>query len=464
VFLGALTGAIFGGVTRRMGRVQDDRTTRSVLTLLNSSGVTDFLSNTYNSTVNAHRIAEDMKEAVKNNDIFKYKNFQNEQFVNFITSGLKAGRFDVRIDQLDLIKEMSNEEFRRAFGLDKTTESLKTVDEYVDQLKQHAQKIKKSYELINDTFTNPFSFNTKGTTPEQLEENEKYLLFEDWKSDLTFLTSIASDVDNRLISISKNLRNISPSLEHYHVANFVDKKYLKSYAQNMRREAKHLQSLIDQKVSTEPDLDRRRIKSLEAKSSLVDLYLEGGKLTDKRFEKLFGSLLTYHLNGQQDQGLISIPQEAVPKLIEYGRDVIRLREYRDSAYEAFDKLSTEEGFDRYFTQAQLAKQKFDEKEIPVSQQAPALQPSIETVEVKSKTGETRTFKRGVEVLVNIEGKPDTNLQNVTILSSSPEGVKVVKSDGTTETIPHENFFLKDVLSEKITSELQKVTKKYFYYS
>lgn len=468
VLLGALTGAAFGGVRRFVDREKNAQTLATTLNLLNGYGVTGILQNHYDSAATAQRISEDMKEAVRNNDIFKYKNFQHEQFVNFIVSGAKAGRFDVRMDQLRMLKEMDNEEFKRAFGLDKTTENVKTVGEYVDALIQKAEKIKNSYDLINDTFTNPFNFDSRSTTPEGALENRKHQVFEAWKGDLTFLASIAADVDSRLQSIGSDLRAINPNLDHYHVANFTDKKFLKNYATNLEREAKGLQNLLDQKVSGDPDADNRRIKSLEAKAALINAYLTDPNFSEKRFEGIFRNLLTFHLNGQQDDGNTNIPQESLPKLIQYGKDVQRLRNYRESAYKAFDKLSTEEGFERYFREAYNIDDSYSQKPPPppapgatppTGQPPSGTTPTAPTkVTVKDKAGNTKDFDPNTEYYVNVKAGEDP--VKGFVIEQKPDGKIVVQtSDGTSHEVPEDVFFAEDEASKGIKKEVDDNTSK-----
>lgn len=417
VILGSLTGAAFGGVGRFMDRAKSREETQTTLNLLNRQGVTGILSNMYDSAATAQRISEDMKQAVKSNDIFKYKNFQHEQFTNFIVSGIKAGRFDVRMEQLDMLKDMDNDEFKKAFGLDKTNDNVRTATEYIEALKDKAKKIKRSYDIINDTFSNPFQRNTKAQTKDEVLENQKHQLFESWKDALVYLASINSDSTERINSISRDLRTIDPNLDQYHVANFTDRQYLKAYAEQMDKESKGLESLIKQGVSSDAEADRKRVRSLDAKSAEIDMILAEANPSPKKFEGLFGKLLNYHLNAQNDGGPERIPQESIPKLIEYGKDIHRLRKYRESANQAFDKLSTEEGFNRYFREAEIANEKYAEKkstqketpEQKTTVTTPSTTPTTPstsvtsgralpkegtTMEIRSRDGRTKTIKIG----------------------------------------------------------------------
>lgn len=463
VVLGALTGVVFGGVKGFLDREKNTQLVSATLNLLNSQGVTGVLQNHYDTAATAQRIAEDMKQAVKDNDLFKYKNFQHEQFVNFILSGAKAGRFDVRMEQLKMLKEMDNDEFKKAFGLDKTTENVKTASEYVDALMQKAQDVKRSYDLINDTFTNPFKRAGKDSSPEAALEDSKHKTFEDWKDSLTFLASITSDVDSRIKSISADLRTINPNLDQHHVANFTNKKYLANYAKNLEQEVKGLQSLVDQKVSGDPEADRNRIKSLQAKVQLINNVLSDPNISEKRFEGTFKNLLQFHLNGQNDEGNVQIPQEALPKLIDYGRDVQRLRAYREDAYKAFEALSTQEGFEKYFREATNAQDNYSGKTPPPPAGTPPGSgtpppPTPPVVTVKGKAGESKDFDPDKEHYVNTEAGKDP--VKGFVIEQKPDGKIVVQtSDGTQVEVPQEVFFAKDKNIEDVKKDIDSNTSK-----
>lgn len=468
VILGAITGAAFGGVKRFVDREKNAKTLATTLSLLNGQGVTGIMQNHYTEAANSQRIAEDMQEAVRNNDAFRYKNLQHEQFVNFVISGLKAGRFDVRMEQLELLRNMDNEEFKRAFGLDRTTENVKTVGEYVDTLKQKAQKIKQSYDAINDTFVNPFKYRGRAIEKDQVLENQKHITFEMWKDELSLLASIPIEVDQRIQSISREVQQVNPNLDQYHLANFTDRKYLKSYAENLEREAKGLQSLLDQKVSGDPEADRKRIKVLESRVGLINMALANPNLSPKAFENIFGNLLEFHLNGQQEDGINKIPQEVLPRLVEYGRDVNRLRIHREKMYELFEKLSSEEGFNRYFREAEIAEEKQAEKNERRPPENPQSgddggstppEPVQPKLVITGPEGKTREFDaNNPTTYVKIGTDPKSNPEKVTIVGQTEDGITVINEDGTTVNVPADNFFEEDTeFNEVVKSQVNENT-------
>jgi hypothetical protein len=485
VVLGGLTGAAFSGGAalhdRFFAKGRDAAQTTAVLNLLNSQGVTGIMSNHYDTTASAHRISEDMKQAVESNNIYKYKNFQHEQFVNFILSGVKAGRFDVRLEQLKLLKDMNNDDFKKAFGLDKTTENVKTASEYVDALLQKADKIKKTYDLIDSSFTNPFRYNGRSNTPEGTIENNKHKIFESWKDQLTYLASIASDVDSRIGSMRQDIKQVNPILDHYHVSNFTDKRYLKNYSDELAKEVKTLQEFVDTKISGDSEADRRRIKLLNDRIADINAMTTDKNISDSKFSNHFRDLLQFHINGQNESGEQVIPQEAVPMLINYGIDINRLKKQREEAYKAFDRVSTPEGFERYFREANIAQEQYAKKtEERENKQTPPkpgshppgfdngapppeggtpvspTPPPPSKVTAKSKAGESKDLIIGAKYYTPTT--PGQTPVEVTVSGQDKDGNIIVKDAvGNESTLAPDLFFEKDKNAEDVKKQIDENT-------
>lgn len=463
IFLGAITGVISAGFEHFMDRHEIGRQRDAVLKMLNTQGVTGILQNNYDSTVRSHRVAEDMKQAAQTGDIFRYKNFQNEQFVNFVLSGLKAGRFDVRMEQLNLLQGMDNDEFKKAFGLDKTTENVKTAQEYIDTLKEKAKSVKKTYDLINDSFQNPYQFNTKAKTDEDNIENQKHLQFESWKDELTQLASIIPDVHQRLNSIETDVKNISQYITLDQIATLTDRDSLVQYQKELKEQATLLEKGLKDDLSANKREDRERLDSLTKKVNQIDKALSSPSGSSE-YNKMFADVLNYQINGDKD-GKIAIPQESIAKLISFGTDVNRLNKFRESANQAFDKLSTEEGFNKYFNDinrgqaTEASKQDAQPKAQQQQNTPPKPEEVVKKISIKDKKGNEKTFEKDKEYFVNLEGKEGSNLEKVKVIGQTKDGVTVLKEDGTQQVISADNFFVEDKLSTELKDELNSATNQ-----
>lgn len=468
IFLGALTGAFSAGVERFMDRKKIDNNTKSVLDLLNKRGVTGILSNNYDTAVGATRIAADMKRAAKYNDAFKYKNFQHEQFVEFITSGLKAGRFDVRMAQLDLLKDMSNEEFKKSFGLDKNSENVGTVSDYITTLKEKAQAIKRSYELIDDTFQNPYKYRSKTRTEDQIAENERHQEFEKYKDTLTYLSSIISDSHQRQRSIEKSIKDISEYINPGFVKDLTNRESIKDYIKTLKANISILEKGLEN--SGTKVFDKAKIKLFNDKIEQMEKNLANPNHEDH--SKMFEDILNFQLNGETGEANITVPKAAIQKLMEYGRDLNRLDEYRRSANDAFEKLSDRKGFEKFVNQIrEFRRQQAEEQEkaqqqqtrkqaqqpadtiTPITPPVPTPPPAPKTIELKNSKGETVSFLADNDYMVDL----GDGAEPIKVVGQNKDGVVVQRADGQQVTVPLNQFFAEDELSTEIDDSLNENT-------
>jgi hypothetical protein len=468
VFLGALTGAITGGVGRFIEREKSAQTRTAVLKLLNDNGVTGTFRNNYDNTVRAHRIAADMQEAVQSGDLFKYKNYQHEQFTNFVLSGIKAGRFDVRMEQLKLLKDMPDDQFKVAFGLDKTTENVKTVSEYVEKLTQSAQSIKKSWDMIDKTFVNPYKYNRKAASPEASVENEKHHFFESWKSELTYLSSILPDADRRLYSITREVSDLSQYVTNDQLRTLTDPKELKAFSKTIREQATTLQEGVDGNLSADKAADRKKIDSLIKKADRIDSALADTEYSPEKYKQLFEDLLNYNINGQSDEQRVTVPKQAIPALMNYGVDINRLQRFKESANKAFDILSSEEGFNKYFRDIERGQEQSAQKPPPSASASGGTTPSgtpppapaapVKPPIVITHNNEQRIYDQDKDYFVQLEqGK---ELETVQVIGQSGNMVEIRLPDGTTKSVPAEVFFREDTFDEEITKDVDENTSRF----
>ena len=68
--------------------------------------------------------------------------------------------------------------------------------------------------------------------------------------------------------------------------------------------------------------------------------------------KTFHSILNFELNNQDSKKDDVVGFENATELFNYGADINRLTNLKKNSSEIFDKLASEEGFDKYFKQAE----------------------------------------------------------------------------------------------------------------
>lgn len=400
MLIGGLTGLIIGKVQNLYENkkgIGETARAGNALNILNRFGITNTLQRKYDDTVTQAGIAKDMQEAAKSGDVFKYKNFQEDGFFNFVQSRLPYGMHDVTIEQLEMLRDLPKDQFEQMFQLDFNETNKGTVNEYVDALINKANDIKKTSDAINSVFTNPFKNNPKEGDVESQMEADNYDVFEDYKLDLGYYASIAPNVNRRRNSIQQDVNNIVPGVSIDTLDMLVNNNGLKSLSEMYEQKANQLNSTVTEFTSVQDKINiKNQVKALRTRSERIAMALGDGKMTDK----LFQDLLNFEINGQDATKDEIVPIEQVQKLLNYGIDANKLNDRKQIASKAYDELSTREGFEKYFEQAeQIAsdREAVAEEETP-KEEKPEEKPVEEKKEpvYKNKAGVEETLEKGRE--------------------------------------------------------------------
>ena len=398
--VGAISALISGGIMGRIdsakGEGKEARLQNSI-NLLNQYGLTGVLSNQYDNTLSSATIAKEMDEAVKAGDIFKYKNLKNDMFFNFVQSRIPSGMHDVTIEQLKMLKDLDKAEFEKSFGMDFNSSNKSTVNEYVDSLINEANQIKKINDSIDFTFKNPFKKIDSPTTDEQANEAMNFMLFNQWKTELTYLAAKVPHVNNRLNSVQQSVSDISPAVTNDLLAQLTNKESLKDLATSYEQRANDLNKTITDFTSAQ---DRKNIKdqskALRTASERINLGLTNG--VDN---KLFDYLLNFELNNQDPKADRQVGPENALDLFTYGHDINRLNALKDRVVELYDNLTGEEGFNKYMDQGeQLRSGSIPEEEEKKETETP----EKEGPQFINKAGEKQEFEEGREYQIPIGKK------------------------------------------------------------
>ena len=399
MLIGGLTGLLVGKVQniyeKRKG-VDNDTKLGSAINILNRFGITNTLQRQYDSTVTQAGIAKDMQEAANSGDVFKYKNFQEDGFFNFVNYRLPSGMHDTTLAQLEMLKDLPKDQFEQMFQLDFNETNKSTVNEYVDALIVKANEIKKTSDAINSVFTNPFKNNPKEGDIESQVEADNYDVFENYKLDLSYYASIAPNVNRRLNSIQQDVSTIIPGVSIDTLSQIVNEKGITALSESYEEKANQLNSTITEFTSVQDKINiKNQVKALRTKSERIAMALGEGKITDK----LFQDILNFEINGQDATKDNVIPIEQVQNLRNYALDVDRLNDRKNVASEAYDKLSTREGFEKYFEQSEeIATDKKAAAEEEEKEKKSEEQPVVEKKEpvYKNKAGVEEKLEKGRE--------------------------------------------------------------------
>lgn len=416
ILLGSLTAILTGGFEHWYDKIKgtSEKSTDATLSLLNNNSVVGLLQNMYGNTTKSVGHAQAMQDAVKKNDLFSFKNEQSQLFTNFILSHLQGNRFDVAMEKLDIAKDLPQGEFEKAFGIDNSTGNKQTVTQYIDALKERAAQIKNNYDAINQVFENPYTFNRKAKDENGLIQNDKHTKFEEWKYTLLQHNSDIDDSNRRRVQIAERVQAIDPSINRTLVEQLTHPKYLTSLGKNYSKQANELQKSIDDKMVLPEDRKETetKINALKDRSAAIEEYLKNPD--DDKYLALFDNLLHFevNLNEVNPENPIEIKKQLLPQLIKDGVDSNRLQARKEIARKAYDVLTAEKGFNRWFN----ALDKREGVSASIADNTPLAPVDVDTdnlkIPVKTADGKTMTFKEGEDYTLNFGTKENPNVQTV----------------------------------------------------
>lgn len=389
MFLGAITAMITGGVTGKIdsmkGRGKDARLTASINSL-NQYGLTGVLSQKYTDTLNAIRISKEMDEAAATGNVFKYKNLKDDMFFNFVMSRVPSGLHDVTIEQLKMLKDLQKEDFEKTFGMDFNQSSRDTVDTYVDNLIKKADDIKKTVDVLDDTFKNPFKNAVEPKTPEDQVEKLNYDTFNLWKTDLAKYASTSPAMNDRLDSINNQLIKINPLLNNEVVASITDRDSLENLKEAYNTRAQQQEDAIATALTKkDKTAAKNNVDKLRSAANRIDLMLKNG------FDlKTVHVLLNLEMNNQDPSQKDIVPIEYVEKLIDYGVDINKNLVLQKRAKQEYENLASKKGFIKYVEQAEeIAKN--ETPEVVKPGETPT-EPAVPVFDIEDKEGNKLTVK------------------------------------------------------------------------
>jgi hypothetical protein len=429
MFVGALSALISGGIMSRIDSVKGkgaDARLQSTINMLNRYGITGMLQDNYTDTLNSAAIAKEMDAAAKSGNIFKYKNLKKDMFFNFVNSRIPSGMHDVTLEQLNMLKDLSKEEFEKTFGMDFNTSNKKTVDAYVDNLISNANKIKSTVDSLDSTFKNPFAKITDPKTPEEAVAANNHDVFNEWKTNLAYYAMVAPDANDRLSSISQTVAGVNPLINNDLLGKLTDPTSLRELSSNYEERANQLNKTITEFTSPEDKKAiKAQVKALRTSAERINLAINNRDLD----MKTFNSLLNFELNNLDSTKDDVVGMERASELYGYGVDINKLIGLKKSASSILDELASESGLEKFFKQAEeIASEEPPttvpgEEETPVAEVTPAVVPQYTNVKGKRENLE---LNREYEV---------AKLRPSKVNRLAEDRWQVISPDGTFEIYP-----------------------------
>jgi hypothetical protein len=351
MFIGAISALLMTGGQNAADSLRGkgkNKRLKKALGVLNGDLLSGTLQNKYDEAVTSAAIAKDMEAANESGDIFKYKNLQHNMFFTMVNNRAKAGMHEYTVDQLNMLKDLSEEEFEKTFGIKFSQENQKTVSSYVDGMISKANKINEDVQVIQETFKNPYKPVENAETAEEIEENMFHYSFEGWKDELAAIKSNKDFMDIRVDEINNLIMEKHPSLSGNVVADITSKEGLNRYSEEYLQDANMLEDTITESTpARERRKIREKIKTLKSLSSKANLL--GNRIQNQESDQfdLFSEILNYENNSRNIDGSETILPQDVVELMYNGSDINRARKINKDLGDKAVALSSKEGMTKY---------------------------------------------------------------------------------------------------------------------
>lgn len=382
IVLGLLGGAMYKGGEhlyyngKGMDKPNYKKEIENLLKGLNSQSLTGIFENKYGEAVAANAIEGDMQRAVKTGNVFAYQNYKHEHFTNFVLSGIKQNKFDVRIEQLNELKKLNEQEFSKTFGIPSTTENQRTVGQYVDRLVENANYIKEVSDRVNRTFINPFSYrgtgNYKNTeeAAKQNAENERYIAYQGVKDQLIYGMSVMKDSRDRVTALRNSIANLSTVIPVDTAVQLSSDEGLTDLKTDYKSKIKDLEKSLelDKSARTKKELAWYRARVEEIDDTLSEENTEKqnlvyNNLLNNVFDKLQEEADTLANNGKKPRKKSVFQRPLIKDILDVAKDISYLRKRDEAAVANYAALTTKGGFEKLFNDILKIRKETAEKQV-----------------------------------------------------------------------------------------------------
>lgn len=344
IFIGFLSGfaqhGIKVGYDKATGNYRSGKQVAdNIATQLNSVGVTDIFNNTRKEAITSTDLAMEMAKAAKEGDIFKYKNLQHEQLFNFVSTAVNSNKFDSRIEQLQALKNLSDENFKFTFGIEANEDNKKTAAQYVDNVIEKAKEIKGDIQQINYVFgENPFS---------SKKDYDNYDAFNNYKTELAITLSKQKEYIKRSKSLSEEIFSKVSTADLQDITNLSTDKGIGKTIESFEKKIKDLKE--SEKLATGNDVltssYKREREFLEEKVS--DLKSNMSEFNPDMFIQTLKELYNYHNNLNSLDGNSNVNELDVLSIYNNSKDLNKLIYATKDAADYYTALARQSGFDSF---------------------------------------------------------------------------------------------------------------------
>jgi hypothetical protein len=320
--------------------------------------------------------SQEMKEAVETDDIYAYKNLNNQNMRDMIMLGIRTGKLEYMLDTLkDQVKNLKPEEFEALFKVTADSTNKKAAIDYVSLLESKAEQMVKDYDQAKQKHANPFtSFSKyKPGSPEETTAKIKYVAWENAVQDLVFQKDTYTNVSKRMADILSETTQTLGSALHNHFFTLTSTDNILRESLLLKEEIKSLSAnqTIDDATKKIIEQKQKQLAGLEKWSKSHSLI---GSFLEKRMD--FVSSLAEHTDEARSafeevmqayqsatEGAEVLTSEQIDKAYKSIIDYARLNNDNKVTVANISLLTSPEGFSEHFDRHFIEADSFYKKEM-----------------------------------------------------------------------------------------------------
>lgn len=281
---------------------------------------------------------KDLNKAFEEENIFAYKDAQDNSFRSFLWNRAKTGKFGLGLEQLNLMRNLEGDDFKKAFGVEYNENEAKVANETIDKLIERANQFEKDYIAVDKTYKNPYNIKS---------EINKYQAFEGALRDRVFSRDFVERDKQRQESIYKNIDTETKGVVNKtSLSKFFDPKKREDLIKYLTQIQSTFEKATDKSLisniqeQTEGNL-KKKAKELVAKFDEID---PNDKETIREVsELLFDYAETerpFDINNQRTYDRFKVVNDIM--------DTLSLEMRNRANVENYFNLQTKEGFNKFF--------------------------------------------------------------------------------------------------------------------
>ena len=221
VIIGAMVGILGGGRSTLKEYQAKKKNTKDVLSFVNSETFTNLAIKAENVNAGMETVRR-MMEAEKSGNKALFERLQKELITNQALFHIKTGSMDLFRERWNDLRQLSDEEFKTAVGIDTEFEFTEKYgkDQIIDGILNHADKVEEGYKLVNKLYDYTDPPRTTGL-PRLImgkqaaqEEDERLRDLEIYKNFLIHNYSRMESVDEDILKSLDDLTQAIPGMSN----------------------------------------------------------------------------------------------------------------------------------------------------------------------------------------------------------------------------------------------------------